>query len=213
MTTATSHPTDRGIFDTLADAASIDRTVAALAANGITVLRAPDGDAARKLVVDLIPSGSQVHHGASRTLEVTGIIKELDESGRYEALRPRLSAMDRTTLGDEMRRLGAAPDVMVGSVNAVTETGSLLAASMSGSQLGPYLAGAGKVIFVVGIQKIVADVERGLRRIHEYALPLEDARAVEAYGINSGVNKVAIISREFVPGRITVVLVDQALGF
>ena len=121
--------------------------------------------------------------------------------------------MDRATQGDEIRRETAAPDVMLGSVHAVTETGSLMAASMSGSQLAPYVAGAGRVIFVVGTQKIVADIEEGLERINEYAFPLEDARALQAYGIHSGVNKVLIINREIVPGRITVVLVDQVLGF
>ena len=121
--------------------------------------------------------------------------------------------MDRATQGDEIRRVTAAPDVMLGSVHAVTETGSLLAASMSGSQLAPYVAGAGRVILVVGTQKIVADLEEGLRRINEYAFPLEDARALEAYGIHSAVNKVLIINREIVPGRITVVLVDEVLGF
>ena len=163
--------------------------------------------------MDLIPEGAMVHHGASQTLDVTGITEELDTSGRYEPIGPRIRSMDRATQGDEIRRETAAPDVMLGSVHAVTETGSLLAASMSGSQLAPYVAGAGRVILVVGTQKIVADIDEGLRRIDEYALPLEDARALEAYGIHSGVNKVLIINREIVPGRITVVLVDQVLGF
>ena len=121
--------------------------------------------------------------------------------------------MDRTTQADEIRRLSSAPDVMLGSVHAVTETGSLVAASMSGSQLGPYATGAGRVILVVGTQKIVPNLEEGLRRIDEYAFPLEDARAQAAYGIHSGVNKVLVINREFMPGRITVVLVDEVLGF
>ena len=121
--------------------------------------------------------------------------------------------MDRQTQADEIRRLSAAPDVMLGSVHAVTETGSLVTASNSGSQLGPYAAGAGRVILVVGTQKIVSDLDEGLRRIDEYAFPLEDARAQAAYGIHSGVNKVLIINREIAPGRITVVLVDEVLGF
>src|SRR5205814_9645643 len=138
---------------------------------------------------------------------------EIDKSGRYESLRPRLFSMDRQTRADEIRRLGAAPDVMLGSVHAVTETGSLLAASMGGSQLGPYVSGAGRVILLVGTQTIVPDLEEGLRRINEYAFPLEDARAQAAYGIHSAVNKVLIINREIVAERITVVLVDEALGF
>jgi hypothetical protein len=121
--------------------------------------------------------------------------------------------MDRETQADEIRSLGAAPDFMLGSVHALTETGSLITASMSGSQLGPYASGAAQVILVVGTQKIVADLEEGLRRIEDYALPLEDARAHAAYGIHSAVNKILIINREIVPGRMTVVLVDEVLGF
>ena len=200
-------------FGTLADEASVKRTIAALEANGIIVLRAPDAAAAKRIVLDLIPDGSQVHHGASQTLDLVGITDEIDKSGRYEPLRPRIWSMDRKTEANEIRRLGAAPDVMLGSVHAVTETGSLLAASMSGSQLGPYVSGAGRVILVVGTQKIVRDLEEGLLRINEYAYRLEDARAQAAYGIRSAVNKVVVINREITPGRITVVVVDEVLGF
>jgi L-lactate utilization protein LutC len=144
---------------------------------------------------------------------VSGIVDALESSGRYEPLRSRIWSMDRKNQADEIRRLGAAPDVMLGSVHAVTETGSLIAASMSGSQLGPYVSGAGRVILVVGTQKIVSDLEEGLARIEDYAYPLEDARAEAAYGIHSAVNKVLVINREITPGRITVVLVDEVLGF
>ena len=200
-------------FGRVADESSVKRTIAALEANGITVLRAPDSAAAKRIVLDLIPDASQVYHGASQTLDAVGITDEIDKSGRYEPLRPRIWTMDRKTQADEIRRLGAAPDVMLGSVHAVTETGALLAASMSGSQLGPYVSGAGRVILVVGTQKIVRDLEEGLLRINEYAYRLEDARAQAAYGIHSAVNKVVIINREITLGRITVVLVDEVLGF
>lgn len=200
-------------FGSLRDEASVGRAASALEANGITVLRAKNSADAADLVLGLIPDGAQVHEGASRTLDVIGITNEVEQSGRYDAVRPRTWSMDRDTQGDEIRRLSAAPDVMLGSVHAVSETGSLLWASLTGSQLGPYVFGAGRVILVAGTQKIVADVEEGLQRIQEYAYPLEDARAMEAYGINSGVNKVLIINREIAPGRITVVLVDEVLGF
>jgi hypothetical protein len=200
-------------FGTLADEDRVRRAATALEANGITVLRAANAAEASRIVLGLIPDGAQVHHGASQTLEVTGITAALETSGKYDPIRSKVRNMDRQTQGDEIRLLTATPEVMLGSVHAVTETGSLLAASMSGSQLAPYLAGAGKVILVVGTQKIVADIDEGLRRINEYALPREDARAMEAYGIHSGVNKVVIINREIVPGRITIVLVDEVLGF
>jgi phage tail tape-measure protein len=206
-------PSLRRRWATLADDAWVNRTMAALEANGMSVKRVADGAAAKATVLGLIPAGAQVHSGASQTLDVIGVTAEIEKSGRYEPTRPRIWSMDRETQGDEIRRIGAAPDVMLGSVHAVTETGSLLAASMSGSQLGPYISGAGRVILVAGTQKIVADVEDGLHRIDEYAYPLEDARAQAAYGIRSAVNKVVIINREITPGRITVVLVDEVLGF
>jgi LUD domain len=198
---------------TKADDARVKRTMAALEGHGITALRAADAAEAKRIVLDLIPKGSQVHHGASQSLDDTGITAEIETSGLYEALRPRIWSMDRQTQADDIRRLGAAPDVMLGSVHAVTETGSLVAASMGGGQLGPYVSGAGRVILLVGTQKIVSDLEEGLRRINEYSFPLEDARAQAAYGIHSAVNKVVIINGEYVPGRITVVFIDEVLGF
>jgi LUD domain len=209
------HDLDQSVtrFATLADGASVERAAAALEANGITVLRAADAAEAKRIVLDLIPEGSQVHHGASESLDVSGITHEIETSGRYEDIRSRTFSMDRETQADEIRHLGASPDFMLGSVHAVTETGSLITASMSGSQLGPYGSGAGQVILVVGTQKIVSDLEEGLRRVEEYAFPLEDARAQAAYGIHSAVNKILIINREIIPDRITVVFVDEVLGF
>ena len=200
-------------WGTKADDLRVKRTIAALEAHGITAFQIADLDEAKQLVLGLIPKGAEVHSGASQSLDLAGISAEIETSGRYEPIRPRIWSMDRETRADEMRRLSSSPDVMLGSVHAVTETGSLLAASMSGSQLGPYVSGAGRVILVVGTQKIVSDLEEGLHRIDEYAYPLEDGRAQAAYGIRSAVNKVVVINREITPGRITVVLVDEVLGF
>jgi hypothetical protein len=200
-------------FATVADDARVTRTAAALEANGISVVRAADREEAKRIVLDLIPAGSQVHHGASQTLEESGIVGEIEGSGRYEPIHPRILSMDRATEADEIRRLTSSPDVMLGSVHAVTESGSLVTASAGGSQLGPYVSGAGKVILVVGTQKIVSDLDEALRRIEEYAFPLEDARAQAAYGVHSGVNKILIVNREWEAGRTTVVFVDEALGF
>ena len=191
----------------------VTRTAAALEANGIGVIRAADAAEANRIVLGLVPAGSQVYHGASQTLAETGITEAIEKSGRYDPVRPRIWSMDRKTQADEIRRLTSSPDVMLGSVHAVTETGSLVAASMGGSQLGPYVSGAGKLILVVGTQKIVSDLDEALSRVYDYAYPLEDARAQAEYGIHSAVNKMLIINREIAPGRITVVFVDEVLGF
>jgi hypothetical protein len=171
------------------------------------------GDNARKTVASLIPPGAEVFNNTSRTLESIGVADDIERSGRYEPLRLRLFQMDREMQAREMRILAASPDYVVGSVHALTEGGSLLIASASGSQLGPIVSGAEHVIFVIGGQKIVADLDAGIRRIFEYSLPLEDWRAREAYGVPSGVNNILIINRAVAADRITAILVHEALGF
>jgi hypothetical protein len=94
----------------------------------------------------------------------------------------------------------------------VTEDGSLVVASASASQIGPLASGAGHVIFAIGSQKIVPDLPTALRRIEEYAFPLEDERAQAAYGMHSALNQILVIHAAR-PGRIAVILIDEALGF
>ena len=185
----------------------------ALEHNGIRALVVRSGDNARKTVASLIPPGAEVFNNTSRTLESIGVADDIERSGRYEPLRLRLFQMDREMQAREMRILAASPDYVVGSVHALTEGGSLLIASASGSQLGPIVSGAEHVIFVIGGQKIVADLDAGIRRIFEYSLPLEDWRAREAYGVPSGVNNILIINRAVAADRITAILVHEALGF
>jgi acyl-CoA hydrolase len=120
--------------------------------------------------------------------------------------------MDRQTQADEIRRLTSSPDYMAGSVHALTEDGHVIVASAGGSQLGPYVSGAGKVIWVVGAQKIVKDLEEGFRRLNEYVFPLEDARIYKIMGRHSSLNKLLVFNQER-PGRITIILVKQKLGY
>src|SRR3989440_7480055 len=82
-------------FGSVADDARVTRTAAALEANGIRVLRAANAAEAKPIVLRLIPDGSQVHSGASQSLEVSGIIDEIEGSSRYDALRPRIWSLDR----------------------------------------------------------------------------------------------------------------------
>jgi L-lactate utilization protein LutC len=121
--------------------------------------------------------------------------------------------MDRATGADDIRRLLASPDVVVGSVAAATETGSLVAASGSGSQLPSYAGGAARRIWVVGAQKIVPDLDAALRRIEKRALPLESDRTQAAYGWPSAINRLLVLNAEPYPGRGIVLLLREAIGF
>src|SRR6266852_8120493 len=203
----------RAEFSRLASGQQIRSVANALELSGITVSVVDSGEEARRVVRSLLPVGAEVYNNTSRTLEAIGVAEDIERSGLYQPLRPRLYQMDREMQAREMRQLAATPDYVVGSVHALTEEGSLLIASASGSQLGPLVSGAGHVILVVGGQKIVADLETGLRRIREYCYPLEDERARRVYGVPSGVNNVLIISRVLVPQRVTAILVKEQLGF
>src|SRR5512135_1383866 len=152
-------------FEKLASDEQIERTRKALEQHGIHALLAENGEEAKRMFFELLPDGSEVFLGSSVTLEQLGIKDIIDKSGRFNSLRPKIFAMDRATQGREIRKLGSAPDYAAGSVHAVTESGQVLVASKTGSQLGPYASGAGKVIWVVGAQKIVKDFNEGMKRI------------------------------------------------
>src|ERR1044071_99759 len=200
-------------FANLASDEQIERTAKALEANGIHAIIAENGEEARRIFFELIPEGAEVFLGASVTLETLGIKDEVDTSGRYEALRPKMFAMDRATQGREIRKLGGAPDYAAGSVHAVTEAGQVLIASNTGSQLGPYASGAGKVIWVVGAQKIVKDLNEGFRRIYEYDLPLETEHMKQLYNAPTNVSKILVVNREIRPDRIIMIIVKEELGY
>jgi hypothetical protein len=196
-----------------APAQRLERAAAALTTHNFAVEILDDAAAARARINDLIPEGASVFTGASETLRLSGIEEDINSSGRYEALRSRAQKMDRATQMDEIRRLLASPDVIVGSVTAVTETGSLVVASASGSQLTGYAGGSARAIWIVGAQKVVPDLSTALRRIEEYCLPLESDRAMKVYGQPSAINRVLILNAEPHPGRGTVVLLREAIGF
>lgn len=203
----------RAQFSQPASTGQIRAVAVALERNGITCSVVDSGEDARAAVQAIVPVGAEVYNNTSRTLEKTGVAEDIERSGRYQALRPRLYQMDREMQGREMRQLSASPDWVVGSVHALTKEGSLLIASASGSQLGPVASGAGHVVLVIGSQKVVPDFATGLRRIYEYCFPLEDHRAREAYGVPSGVNTVLVINKVVAPDRVTAILVHEPIGF
>jgi L-lactate utilization protein LutC len=194
----------------------IERTLAALSENGIEAVLAATAEDAKEMVLDMIPAGAEVYTMTSVTLDEMGLSREINDSGRYDGVRKALFAMDPKVQGREQRKLGAAPDFALGSVHAVTETGTLVIASRTGSQLPAYAFGAGTVIWVVGTQKIVKDIDEGLRRVDEYLVDRESARAREAYGLpvefRTAPNKVLLFNRETQPGRTRLILVSEVVG-
>jgi L-lactate utilization protein LutC len=199
-------------FELPPDRARLERTAAALARRGFEAVIADSAKEARRLVLDAIPPGAEVFIALSETMRELGITAEIDESGRYDSVRSRLKVLDRETQIREIRKLGAAPDYVLGSAHAITDAGEIIVGSGSGSQLGAYAFSAGKVILVVGHQKLVRDLDEGLRRVREYSLPREHARMQSVGRPGSILAKTLIIHHER-PGRITVILVPETIGF
>jgi hypothetical protein len=209
MMTTTLEQAD--IFNKLSTKSQIERTILALEANGIRVLIAETNEQAREIFLALVPEDVLIYQDCSMTLDTLGITEDIEEPGRFSAIRPRLRALERQSNPEQVILLGASPDYMVGSVHAVTEDGCVLIGSHSGSQLGPYVSGAKNVIWIVGAQKIVKDLDEGVRRV-KYALPLENERLQKTHDAETDLSKLLIVYKER-PGRITMILVNQILGF
>ena len=208
----TTTPHTRPLHRTAGRPEALGATVVALEEHGYSVEIVDDLDTAREAVLARIPEGSTVMTNTSVTLQETGIADAIDNGGPYESARNRMLALDYATQLREMREISGQPDYSVGSVHAITGDGTLVIASASGSQLAQYAWGAANVILVVGAQKLVPTLEAAHERIYEHSLPLEDARALAAYGQNSFVGKILEIHQEL-PGRIHVVLIRQPVGF
>ena len=201
-------------FNILPSSQIIEKTISALNANGITAYFVNTPKEACNKTLEIIPQGAHIMTMTSVTLETLGLTKEINESGKFQSIRAEFAKMDQETQKTRMRELGAAPDWVIGSVHAITQQGEVLIASKTGSQLPAYAYGAGKVLWIAGAQKIVNNKEEGMKRIYEYTLPLESERAKKAYGApGSDVDKMLIINREIQQGRITIILVNEVLGF
>ena len=201
-----------GRFNEPASPEVLQRVAVKLRERNVEAVVVSNGTQARDAVLQRLPAGAEVHAGKSKTLQDIGVTPLLAAEGTYNYLRNVYLKMDRKTQMREIRKLVAAPDFMLGSVSAVTQDGILVAASATASQLGPYATGGGKVILVVGSQKIVTDLDAALRRIREYILPWEDAQVRSTVPSGSFVGKILMIEREWIAGRIEVILVQEPIG-
>lgn len=192
---------------------TISKTMDSLKSHNIEVIVVENASEAKIKTLSLIPRGAQVMTMTSNTLEATGIADAINTSGDYDAVHPKVIAMDREKQAHDIAALRSASDWAIGSVHAVTLDGKVIIASATGSQLPAYAYGSAHVIWVVGAQKLVTDMEAGMKRLHEHTLPLESKRAHIAYGVaGSSINEILIINQAM-PNRITMVIVKENLGF
>jgi hypothetical protein len=191
----------------------LDRTVANLEDRGFEVVLVDDPSEALAELKTRIPAGATTMNGHSTTLEQIGFVDYLvDGDHDWVNLHEEVLALD----GEEAataRRESQTADYFLGSVNAIAESGELLAADASGSRVGAYPFAAKNLLLVSGVNKVVADLDTARDRLQNLAYRLEDARARDEYGTESVVATELTYRFESEDDRTTLVLVEDRLGF
>ena len=197
-----------------------------LARRNIELFYCETGIAARDLVLTRIPENATVMNGGSETLKEIGLIDAL-KNGPYKFLRPQVAAENDPVQRVTARRRAAIADVVVGGINAITVAGEILNSDGSGNRLAAYAYGAGKLILVAGVNKIVADMNAAFERMRNIAardecrhLGVNTPCALTGKCDNQACRgplrqcgKVLIIEHEKIAGRICVVMVGETLGY
>lgn len=201
-------------LDELPDEETVNETVANLEANGFEVVVAEAAEEALETIQSHIPADASVMNGHSTTLEEIGFTQYLSEGNHeWENLSEQIWSIDDDAERQAARRESQTADYFLGGVNAIAQTGELVAADRSGSRIGAYPFAASNVVIVSGINKIVADLEAAVARLESVAYPLENERAQDAYGVESAIAKQLIFRQELEEGRTTVLLIRDQLGY
>lgn len=209
--------------------AKIQRLTGRLRENNIPAVYVENRREARVRVMSMIPDGSVVGLGDSLTLKQIGVIDALEE-GNYIFLDPWRPG---TPVEENIRlkRMALTSDVFVTGTNAVTLDGKIVNVDGHGNRVAAMLFGPDKVIIVVGINKIVENLDTALQRIRNEAAPMNVKRHPDfdpmppcgTTGICSDCsspwricNKTVIIERQYDNSKykpvITVVIVGEELG-
>ncbi|APQ74709.1 lactate utilization protein [Clostridium botulinum] len=172
---------------------------------------------------ELMPEGSTIGVGDSMTLFETGVIDFL----RSENFNFLDKYQDRLT-SDEKRDIyikNFSADTFICSTNAITESGELYNIDGNGSRVAPMIYGPKQVILIVGINKIVKNIEEAEIRVRSYAAPIDAKRlnkdtpctklgyCVDCKSPNRICNDFVVIRGQFIKGRIKVLIIGENLGY
>lgn len=203
-------------YNKLADDKVIDQTVAALKANGVEAIVVKDGAEALAKIKELIPAGASVMNGASKTLEQIGF-SDLLKSGTqgWNDLHAGVTAESDPIKRSHLRKLATLSDYFLCSVHALSATGEFLIASNSGSQLPSVTFSSSNLIFVVGAQKIVPNLDEAMKRLEIHVMPLENENMKKKFGVGTQASKILIFKKEnpMMGRKVRMIIVKEKLGF
>jgi hypothetical protein len=191
----------------------ITATVIALEKANIRVIRVNDSFQALEKIKEIIPPGAEVMNGSSTTLIEIGYEDLINGQHSWKNLRQIITEENDDLLRNDLRRRSVSAEYFLSGANAIARTGYIVACDASGSRVGAWPFAAKNLILVSGVNKIVPTLQDALQRIWDYVYPLENARAKKVYGINSQIGKCVILAKEGKTGRITLILIDDILGY
>ncbi len=203
-------------FNQLADNSVVLKTINSLKANGFLPLLVNSKEEAFEKIQEVIPDDASVMNGTSATLKEIGYIEYLKEGGhKWNNLHEKVLAELDPEKQAKLRKTSVISDFYLGSAHAVTENGEILIASNTGSQLPHLVYTSQNIIFVVGAQKIVSDIDEAFKRLNEHVIPLENERMKGVYGVGTTHAKTLILHKEnpMMGRKIYVIVVNEKLGF
>ena len=174
---------------------------------------------ALKIALELIPEGSIVTMGGAMSAREIGLVDALQE-GNY-------TFIDRDNYEDkrEAMLLAYQADVFLSSCNAMTQDGVLVNIDGNANRVSAIAQGPRRVLLILGMNKVCPDLDSALKRARNVAAPTNAQR----FGRSTPCAKTGAcadckcpdtICCQFLvtryshhPGRIQVVLVNDALGF
>ena len=202
-----------GSSTSLTDEAAIQRTIAALKARNMDALIVDSGSDALSVLKEMLPEGAEIYNNTSETLDDIGFSDYAAHNPRFHNFHDDLVSESDPQKQRDIRRNSSLADYFIGSVQAIAESGEVVVASGSGSQIPAYAFNATHVIWVVGVQKICPTLDEAIARVRGYTVERHDAWLVDQGRNPAPIGKLMICEREGVPGRITVILIRQSLGW
>lgn len=173
---------------------------------------------ALKKVLEMIPKDSMVSWGGSATLHEIGL-KDALKNGGYNYLDPAepLGGMEK----EKAARQALSADFFLMSANAIAVTGEIVNIDGIGNRVAALCFGPQNVIIVAGMNKVEPDIHAAIRRVKNYAAKMvvsaykQDYSSYEELSIaaEAGCSQLVITQKSMFPGRITVLLVGENLGF
>lgn len=209
----------------------IENTIKNLEKNNIEALYVESKEDVVPLIEKLVPQGSTVAVGGSVSLDESGVLSHL-RSGRYEFFDRYAQGLSREEVM-EVYRKSFGVDAYFCSSNAVTEEGELYNVDGNANRISAIAFGPKTVIMIVGVNKIVKNIDEAVKRVKTIAAP-KNCRRLDCRtycfekghcmdmdgGMGKGCDSPQRICRHYlvsakqaVMGRIKVIIVNEELGY